>query len=63
LNTELEQLRAEVTELRERVEWLEAALNLLTLKLDHKRGHRAAPNLWGLAELGRELNKEMNDHE
>lgn len=62
--TEVE-IRAEVEELRKRVLWLEGALELLTAKLQElgaaRSALRAAPNLWELAELGRELAKEMKD--
>lgn len=61
----IETLQAEVEELRKRVMWLEGALELLTAKLQElgaaRTRLRAAPNLWELAELGRELAKEMKD--
>jgi hypothetical protein len=64
--TELEQLRAEVQALRDRVTWLEAALGLLIAKFDRDAEQRRDPrlpptNLWGLAGLGKELTREMRD--
>jgi hypothetical protein len=59
--TEWDLVWDEITRLRERVEWLESAMGLITAKIDRDFSRKRGPNLWELANLARQMHQELRD--